>query len=457
MAVVSLGAAKAVATALRRRAAVLECAELLLTLARDLSEPLPSVPHFVAEGTIRSVVAVLQNARASAELRASCCCFLANMAREEVGTRAVLAAGAHKTALASLRRLGSTNVDLVSTVCGIFASMCIYPDGAKSFFAPGVSTLLATNVLKCTRELNVVHQGCRLLLNAATKCSDGSKLFDGHWRRFLTIARVEHAADAEVTMRLCSVLANASALDADNVTMAMEMRVPRIAAEALSRYLSVADTAAAAYCMIGNICSFADDLAILQQLLDADTVEGVYAAAASYSDSLPVARRICAALAGVVGLEQAPVFHHRLASVILSRFATDEELVQGACAAFSTLLDHAGIGRWLLRNGGFAAATAMLRANLGNAGMALKALGCVSGVLTASQFELPPSLERILAGVTTTSAKLPLPTTAQELFDFGAAEALITLLRSVATARPKSVFTVAGVLNDILELLEARH
>lgn len=179
-ALMKLGAGKAVIAALRRHAEDMECAEMLLSIAQDLSDSPSSVPLFVADGAVRCMLTVLQNARAPVDMHNSCCCFLANMAREQVGTRAVLAAGAHKAAIASLRRFGSTSTGLVAMVCGLFASMCIYADGAEAFFAPGVSALIATNVLKCTREAAVVQHGCRLLLNAAPKCRDRSKLFDAN-------------------------------------------------------------------------------------------------------------------------------------------------------------------------------------------------------------------------------------------------------------------------------------
>lgn len=89
--------------------------------------------------------------------------------------------------------------------------------------------------------------------------------------------------------------------------------------------------------------------------------------------------------------------------------------------------------------------------------MAIKAVSCLSGIVVSAQSELPLSVEGILASAATSAAKLPLPITAQRLFDSGAAEALLMLMRKLSTALPNAIYVPAGVLREILELLEARH
>lgn len=134
MDIMKAGAGKALASALRRHATDCASANLLLTVTRELVQPLEAVPLFVGDGIVPCVVTVLRNPGASADLQAGACGVLDAIAREEVGTRAVLAADGHKAAIASLRRFGSTNADLVLTVCGMFASMCIYSEGAAASF-----------------------------------------------------------------------------------------------------------------------------------------------------------------------------------------------------------------------------------------------------------------------------------------------------------------------------------
>lgn len=251
-------------------------------------------------------------------------------------------------------------------------------------------------------------------------------------------------------MRLCSILANGAAMGSSGIELAMEVGAPRIAAEALSRHLHVADTAAAACCMIGNVNGAADSREVAEKFLASGAIEAVYAAAEVHEGAMPVARRVCAALGNVSFLTEGPAFHRRIAAVLmrLSRlYPDDPELVQAACSGLMALKEHGDMDRYLIEQGALPLLTHIIRANDGNPELAVRAAGCIVLLLSRwSEDDDAPA-----------ESKPAPPFTANHLVETGTAEVLIALLRRCVSVGAADLSFVVTALEVILGHLDAAH